>query len=166
MVISATTIILIMAANTAFADFPRCEEVLTAATSVATGYIVPTNLQDALLMVRTGARDAVIVYDPSFSNEVKGRLATLRATAISHNLNVAIDPVLAVGAVIREAREAAEANRARNKGGSLHGQSGGAALFKEWAERAVAENATDRFGSDRSETKPFPTRLRDAIVRV
>lgn len=128
---------------TQIADFPRCEEVLTAATSVATGYIVPANLQDALLMVRTGARDAVIVYDPSFSNEVKGRLATLRATAISHNLSVAIDPVLAIGSVIKEAREAAEANRARNKGGSLHGQSGGAALFKEWAERSVAEGATD-----------------------
>ena len=56
---------------------------------------------------------------------------------------MATDPILALGAVIKEAREAAEANRARNKGGSIQGQSNGAALFKEWAEQAVAANATD-----------------------
>lgn len=125
------------------ANFPRCEEVLTAATDVALGYIVPVQLQDALMMVRTSAREAVIVYDPSYTNEVKDRLTTLRSTAMSHNLSVNPDPVLAFSAVIKEAREAAEANRARNRGGSSHGQSSGAALFKEWAERAVAENATD-----------------------
>ena len=125
------------------ADFPRCEEVLTAASGVTPGYIVPNTLQDALMMVRTSAREAVIVYDPSSTNDVKGRLATLRSTAISHNLTVATDPILALGAVIKEAREAAEANRARNKGGSIQGQSNGAALFKEWAEQAVAANATD-----------------------
>lgn len=125
------------------ADFPRREEVLTAATGVSTGFIVPVNLQDALMMVRTSAREAVIVYDPAFTNEVKGRLATLRSTAIAQNLNVTLDPILATKEVIKEAREAAEANQARSKGGSLHGQSGGAALFREWVLRSVEAGATD-----------------------
>lgn len=129
---------------TTIADFPYREEVLSSANASVTGYIVPAGLQDALMLVRTSPRDACLVYDPNQTAAVKALLVTLRATATSHKLSVAADPILASAEVIRQVRMAADESRSRSREGGTYGQSDGAALFREWVERAVAtEGSTD-----------------------
>lgn len=123
------------------AEFPRREEVLSGPQASSPGLQVPATLQDHVLVVKTDATRAVLVYDPAHTARVKSYFAPLRSATIAQGLIMDGVPLLASSAVLRDVRLAAEAAKAKS---SLAGaSSSGANLFRQWVETANAAGATD-----------------------
>jgi hypothetical protein len=69
---------------TSLADFPSREDVLSSTTSSNPALRIPEALQDFVILIKTSATRAVLVYDPAQTAKVKDYFNTLRnAVAIN-----------------------------------------------------------------------------------
>lgn len=128
---------------TTLAEAPTRVSVLTGVDALSPDLVVPESLQDALMVIKTSPQNAVLLYDPAFTTQVKGYFKTLRTAVTSTGLKMPNDALLATSAVLRDIR-LAEADKKGMRGVQGTGsKSSGSVLFKEWAVLANEMGATD-----------------------
>jgi type II secretory ATPase GspE/PulE/Tfp pilus assembly ATPase PilB-like protein len=123
-------------------EMPKVRSVLTSVDDSNPAFRIPKTLQDALIVIKTTPFHAMIYFDPVRVSEVSKYFSSLHAAISALGLSDGAKEYPATGDIIRQVRINYERSLAKTSTGT-GSSSSGAAQFREWAEIALAEHATD-----------------------
>jgi type II secretory ATPase GspE/PulE/Tfp pilus assembly ATPase PilB-like protein len=125
-------------------DLPPFSRVLTGSDGSSV-VRVPREIEKHLVVIETGAKRALICYNPEHSVTLKPHMAMIRGRLIAERYHLDNAEVACRGAVIEQVVDAAAVRNGETRltdgEGDVH--SNAKELFDDWVQLAVEENATD-----------------------
>lgn len=119
---------------------PAVRGLLSAHNSSSIGLVVPKPFQDFLVAVKLDGNTARIFYDPLHAEKVTKFFAPMQSALAEAGMSTGGTEHQAAAEIIRQVRLSLESQEKKSLGGP---KSEAASMFREWAQLAFKERATD-----------------------